>query len=566
MATAKKPAPKPSAKKAPPKPTAKKAAPKAAAKKVPAQPAAKPAPFRLTYATMFNPPEEMHTNFDKALKKVKAGLGRDHAMFINGEDVFLETKFEDRSPINTSWVLGTFQKGGAAEAQAAVSAAQAAFPKWSGLKWQDRVRLLRKAAANIEKRVYEIAAAVSLEVGKNRLEALGDVQETADLIYYACDAMERNNGYVTPMGSDPLVGYRATNVSVLRPYGVWVVISPWNFPFALAGGPTGAALVAGNTVVFKPATDTPWAGRLLAECIRDAGIPAGVFNFVTGGGATLGQALIDDPRVAGITFTGSYDVGMAIVRAFAGGKYPRPCIAEMGGKNPSIVTRNADLEIAATGIVRSAFGLQGQKCSANSRIFVDNRVKDKLLEKILERTRKLTIGDPTDRATYLGPVANAAQYRDFGDYAEELSQAGVILHGGHKLTEGDLAHGYFVAPTLVDNVPSDHRLWQMEMFLPISMVEGFDDLDAAMRRANDVAYGLTAGFYGSKKEAEWFFKNIEAGVTYANRPQGATTGAWPGFQPFGGWKGSGSTGKNAGGHYYLPLYLREQIHTLIEKA
>ncbi len=562
MATAKKPAPK----KTVPKPAAKQPAAKKPAAKPASQPAAKPAPFRLTYSTMFNPPEEMHTNFDKALKKVKANLGRDYGLIINNDDVFLETKFEDRSPINTGWVLGTFQKGGVAEAQAAVAAAHAAFPKWSGLKWQDRVRLLRKAAANIEKRVYEISAAVSLEVGKNRLEALGDVQETADLIYYACDSMERNNGYVVPMGSDPLVGYRATNVSVLRPYGVWAVISPWNFPFALAGGPSGAALVAGNTVVFKPATDTPWAGRLLAECIRDAGIPAGVFNFVTGGGATLGQAIIDDPRVAGITFTGSYDVGMAIVRAFAGGAYPRPCIAEMGGKNPSIITRNADLEIAATGIVRSAFGLQGQKCSANSRIFVDNKVKDKLLTKILERMRQLTIGDPTDRATWMGPVANAAQYRDFGDYAEELSQAGTILHGGHKLTEGDLAHGYFVTPTLVDNVPSNHRLWQMEMFLPISMVEGFDDLDTAMRRANDVAYGLTAGFYGSKKETEWFFKNIEAGVTYANRPQGATTGAWPGFQPFGGWKGSGSTGKNAGGHYYLPLYMREQIHTLIEKA
>lgn len=546
--------------------------------KKPSKPAKKTAPakaaangkFRLTYATMFNPPEELHARYEKALAQVKANLGRDYPMLINGQDRFTADKFEDRSPINTDWLLGTFQKGSAQDAHDALAAAQAAFPKWSGMKWQDRVRLLRRAAAQIEKRVYEIGVVLSLEVGKNRMEGLGDAQETADLIYYACDQMEANGGFIREMGRDPLAGYNVTNLSVLRPYGPWVVISPWNFPFALAGGPSGAALVTGNTVVFKPATDTPWVGRLLAECIRDAGVPDGVFNYVTGPGSTVGQTLIEDPRVAGITFTGSYDVGMHIYRTFANGKYPRPVIAEMGGKNPSIVTRNANLEDAATGIVRSAFGLQGQKCSANSRIFVDNVVKEQLLEKLLDKTRAITIGDPTQRANWLGPVVNAAQYRDYGNYCEDLSQSGTILHGGHKLSgvrDGfDYGKGYFCEPTLVDGVPADHKLWQVEMFLPIAMIEGFDDLDYAMRRANDVAYGLTAGFYGSKKEAEWFFDKIEAGVTYANRPQGATTGAWPGFQPFGGWKGSGSTGKNAGGYYYLPLYMHEQIRTRVERA
>jgi len=533
------------------------------------QAARRAAPFKLTYATMFNPPEEMHQKYEKALALVKANMGRDHGMIIGGQDRFVAEKFDDRSPINTDWLLGTFQKGSQQDAGDAVAAAQAAWPKWAGMKWQDRVRLMRRAAANIEKRVYEIGVVMSLEVGKNRMEGLGDAQETADLIYYACDSMEMNGGFIKAMGKDPLAGFNSTNLSVLRPYGVWVVISPWNFPFALAGGPSGAALVAGNAVVFKPATDTPWTGRLLAECIRDAGIPDGVFNYVTGGGATVGQALIDDPRVAGITFTGSYDVGMKIYRSFANGKYPRPVIAEMGGKNPSIVTRHADLEDAATGIVRSAFGLQGQKCSANSRLFVDNAVKDKLLDKILEKTRAINVGDPTLRQNWMGPVVNAAQYKDFGDYTEELSQAGTILHGGHKIVgvkEGfDYSMGYFCEPTLVGDVPADHRLWQHEMFLPITMVEGFDSLDQAMTRANNVAYGLTAGFYGSKKEAEWFFDKIEAGVTYANRPQGATTGAWPGFQPFGGWKGSGSSGKNAGGLYYLPLYLHEQIRTLVQR-
>ncbi len=526
--------------------------------------AKKPEKFRLTYSTMFSPPEEMHTKFEKALAGVRANLGRDHGMIINGQDRFIEAKFEDRSPINADWVLGTFQKGSAQDAHDAIGAAEAAWPQWSGMKWQNRVRLLRKVATNIEKRVYEIGAAMALEVGKNRLEALGDVQETADLIKYSCDSMERNDGYIKPMGIDPLVGYRSTNMSVLRPYGVWVVISPFNFPFALAGGPSGAALTAGNTVVFKPASDTPWTGRLLAECIRDAGLPDGVFNYVTGGGSTMGQALLDDPRVAGITFTGSFDVGMHIYRQFAGGSYPRPCIAEMGGKNPTIVSRNADLDRAAIGIMRSAFGLQGQKCSACSRILVEAPVKDKLAAKLVALTNRLVVGDPTRREVYLGPVINANAYRDFGEFTEELSGAGKFLTGGKQLREGELGKGYFCAPTIADEVPLDHRLWKYEMFLPITLLTAVDSLDSAMRIANDVNYGLTAGFYGSKKESSWFFENIQAGVTYANRPQGATTGAWPGFQPFGGWKGSGSSGKNGGGLYYLPLYMHEQIHTLVE--
>jgi 1-pyrroline-5-carboxylate dehydrogenase len=238
----------------------------------------------------------------------------------------------------------------------------------------------------------------------------------------------------------------------------------------------------------------------------------------------------------------------------------------MGGKNPALVSRHADLEEAATGIVRSAFGLQGQKCSANSRIFVEAPVKSQLTELIAAKTRTLLMGDPTQRENWLGPVVNESSYREFGEFAEELSQAGEIVTGGHQLTSGDFAHGYYCEPTLVDRVPLTHRLWQHEMFLPITMITSVDSLDEGMRLANDVGYGLTAGFYGSKKEGQWFFENIEAGVTYVNRPQGSTTGAWPGFQPFGGWKGSGSTGKNAGGLYYVPLYMHEQIRTLVEKA
>jgi 1-pyrroline-5-carboxylate dehydrogenase len=523
--------------------------------------------FKLTYATMFSPPEELHKGFDKAVATLKANLGKEYGMIIDGKDVFADEKFEDRSPVNTNWVLARMQKGNATHVQMAIAAARKAFPAWSRTPWQKRVQLVRKASALIEKRIFELGAAMALEVGKNRMESLGDVQETADLMYFSAQMVEENNGFIKPMGKDPLVGYDSTNVSVLRPYGVWLIISPFNFPFALTGGPTGAALVAGNTVVIKPATDTAWIVRLYAECLRDAGIPDGVMNFVTGPGSTLGQALVDSPEVDGATFTGSFDVGMRMYRDFANRNYVRPMVLELGGKNPAIVSRNANLEDAATGIVRSAFGLQGQKCSAASRVIVEEPVYDELIAKLKAKTDALVIGDPTERATYLGPVVNNSSYNDFKNFTEEVNGAGgKFLTGGHVKTGGIFDDGYFCEPTFVTDLPFSHRLWQYEMFLPITTIGKVGDLDEAMKIANNVNYGLTAGFYGSQKETSWFFDNIEAGVTYANRPQGATTGAWPGFQPFGGWKGSGASGKNGGGYYYVQLYMHEQIQTLIKPA
>jgi 1-pyrroline-5-carboxylate dehydrogenase len=521
--------------------------------------------FKLTYATMFNPPEELHTQFEAALAKTKASMGKEHAMIINNQDVFADEKFEDRSPINTDWVLAVMQKGNEKHAHEALAAARKAFPGWSHTPWQERVRLLRKAADLLDERLFELGAVMALEVGKNRMESLGDIAETADLIRYACSQMEANDGFVKEMGKDPLVGYEARNVSVLRPYGVWLVVSPFNFPTALTGGPSGAALVTGNTLVIKPATDTPWIVRLLAECFRDAGLPEGVCNFVTGPGRTLGQALVDSPEVDGVTFTGSFDVGMKMYQDFAKGKYVRPIILELGGKNPAVVSRNADLERAAAGIVRSAFGLQGQKCSAASRVLVEAPVYDDLVGRLKELTEKLTIGDPTERQTFLGPVINRSSYDSFKEFTEEINQAGgKFLTGGKVKTGGAFDKGYYCEPTFVTDLPLDHRLWKYEMFLPITTIAKLKNLDEAMQHANDVNYGLTAGFYGSAEEVEWFFDKIEAGVTYANRPQGATTGAWPGFQPFGGWKGSGASGKNAGGYYYLQLYMHEQIRTLIK--
>lgn len=521
--------------------------------------------FKLTYATMFNPPEELHTRYDEALARFKRNLGKEYGMIIDGKEVFAADKFENRNPANTDEIIGLFQKGTAEHARAAMAAARKAFPGWSHMKWQERIALVRKAADIMNDRLFEMGVVMSSEVGKNRMEALGDVAETVALFRYACDRMEANNGFVVELGKDPLVGFESTNYSILRPYGVWLVISPFNFPAALTGGPTAAALVAGNTVVMKPATDTPWTARLIAECLRDAGIPEGVYNYVTGPGSTLGQSLIDDPEVDGITFTGSFDVGMKIHHDFGGGRWVRPTILELGGKNPAIVTKNANLEDAAVGIVRSAFGLQGQKCSACSRVLIEAPVYDQLVSRLMELTNKFVIGDPTERSVYLGPVVNKSSYRDYQEFSEELHQGGTILTGGKILTDGAYGKGYFCAPTLAE-LPFAHYLWQQEMFVPITTVGKFTDLDEAMKIANSVSYGLTAGVYGSEEEVEWFYDGIQAGVTYANRPQGATTGAWPGFQPFGGWKGSGSSGKNSGGVHYLQLYMHEQIRNRVRRG
>jgi 1-pyrroline-5-carboxylate dehydrogenase len=521
--------------------------------------------FKLTYSTMFNPPEELHARFEEALAKARANLGQEHAMMIGGKERYAAEKFEDRSPADTDVLLGVFQKGTHQDAQDAIAAAKKAFPAWSRTPWQERVALVRKAAEIMDQRTFEMGVVMGMEVGKNRMESLGDVAETADLFRYACSSMERNNGFIVEMGRDPLSGFVSSNVSVLRPYGVWLVISPFNFPCALTGGPSASALVAGNTIVMKPATDTPWTVRLIAECLRDAGLPDGVFNYVTGPGSTLGQALIDHPDVAGVTFTGSFDVGMKIYQDFGRGRWIRPTILELGGKNPAIVSRHANLEDAAIGITRSAFGLQGQKCSACSRVFIEAPVYDELVGKLVALTEKMKIGDPTERSVYLGPVVNKSSFRDYINFAEDLHQSGTILTGGKAVNQGELSRGFFVAPTLAADLPEDHRLWQQEMFVPITTIARVENLEEAMRRANDVGYGLTAGFFGDPDEVEWFFDKAEAGVTYANRPQGATTGAWPGFQPFGGWKGSGGSGKNAGGLYYLPLYLHEQIRSQVKR-
>ena len=520
--------------------------------------------FKLTYSTMFDPPPALHDGFERALSAIRGNLGGEHAMLIGGRDVRAPRQFAVRSPIDTRVMLGRFQAGEDVHANDALDAARRAFPAWAATPWEERVRLLRRAVALIEERVYFIGAALALEVGKNRMEALGEAQECVDFFRHYADDFASHAGYEHELPDDPLPGVRSRNRSVMRPYGVWAIVAPFNFPMALAAGPTAAALVTGNTVVVKGSTDTPWAGRLLADCIRDAGLPPGVFNYLSGSGQDVGEAMLADPRLAGLTFTGSVAVGLRLLRQMTGGAYPRPCIAEMGGKNPCIVTRHANLEHAAAGIVRSAFGMGGQKCSALSRLYVDEAVADDLLARLVASTEALRIGDPCRRENWLGPVVNERAYANYALFVAELRQGGgTLLAGGRQLREGEFARGYFVEPTVVE-VPHAHRLWRHEMFLPILTVHRVRDREEAMRLANDSEMGLTAGFYGAPGEVPWFHEHVEAGVTYANRPQGATTGAWPGYQPFGGWKGSGSTGKAIASYYYLAQYLREQSRTVVD--
>ena len=513
--------------------------------------------IKVTYSTLGSPDPLLHEYFEEDVATLKNNLGKNYQLYIDGAWVDGDGTFENRSPINTDWLLGSFSQASADHVDQAVAAAKAAFPAWRDTPWDERTALIDRAANLISERLFEISAAVSMEVGKNRLEAIGDVEESADLIRYCVEAMRENQGFDRQLLSESEQHF---NRSVLKPYGVWGVIGPFNFPAALTGGPTGAALIAGNTVVLKPAAEGSLTAHMIAKCIEDAGVPAGVFNMVLGGDEP-GMALTANPDLGGLTFTGSYDVGMSILKNFTtAAGYFRPVIAEMGGKNPTIVSAKADLDKAALGVMRSAFGLTGQKCSACSRVYVDAAVKDEFLSKLADLTAEINIGDPTDAATYMGPIISETAYAAYQRYIDEID-AGNIVSGGETLGIGN---GYFVAPTVVKDLPDDHRLWQHEMFAPIVTVRGVDSPDEAMRLANDVALGLTAGMYSEDPdEIEWFLDNIEAGVLYVNRATGATTGAWPGYQSFGGWKGSTGSGKASGSWYYLQQYMREQSHTII---
>jgi 1-pyrroline-5-carboxylate dehydrogenase len=516
---------------------------------------------RVTYATLAaGQTEDFRRKFDQALSALAARLGQDHPHRIHGSaPAAAGETFEDRSPADTRRLLGRFPAGTALDVDRAVSAARQASAEWSGRPWRDRAAILLRAADLIEERGFDLSALVSLEAGKNRLEAMGDVTETADLIRYYCEQMESAEGFDRAMGR---FSPQEETRSVMRPYGVWGVISPFNFPVALAGGPAGGALVAGNTVVLKPSQESPLTAEALWQVFQDAGLPPAVLQVVHGPGTT-GEALARHPGVDGMLFTGSKDVGMSLIKEFAR-EFPRPCITEMGGKNPAIVMPSADLDAAAEGVMRSAFGLQGQKCSACSRVYVHREVKARFLDLLLDKTATLTVGDPTRHGVFLGPVIHERSYDAFQRYAAAAHRDGRVLAGGRVLTEGDLEHGYFVAPTVVDGLPQHHPLFRDELFVPLLCMAEVGSFAQALEWANRTEYGLTAGLFSrDAAEVQAFLDRIEAGVVYVNRRAGATTGAWPGVQPFGGWKGSGSSGKASGGLYYVQQFMREQSRTIV---
>jgi len=518
---------------------------------------------KITYATMSGDQmEDLHREIDAAIASVRRSFGRSFPLVIGGHEVRADSEFDDRSPIDTRILLGTFQSASREQTREAIAAARTAYTAWSARPWTERVALLKKVADGIRARRWELSALMGYEAGKNRLECVGDVEESADLIEYYCQQVEQHHNFETTLGT---LGPDEENSSVLRPYGVWAVISPFNFPLALAAGPAGGALVAGNTVVFKPASATPLLGYKLLEVMVDAGIPPGVFNFITGSGGTAGQELVDNTGVDGIVFTGSKEVGMHLIRDNASRRVPRPLIIEMGGKNPAIITRTADLDKATDGVMRSAFGAQGQKCSACSRVYLDKTIRAEFVRLLVEKTKKIKIGNPLNRDVYLGPVINEDAVTTYEHaIAKATRDGGTILTGGRRLTGGDFSHGHFVEPTLIDGLPVGHPLFAEELFVPITVIGDVTSLDQAIDLANNTEYGLTAGIF-SEDDAEIrrFFDRIEAGVTYVNRRAGATTGAWPGINSFGGWKASGSTGRGTGGPYYVQQFMREQSRVRI---
>jgi 1-pyrroline-5-carboxylate dehydrogenase len=474
---------------------------------------------------------------------------------VAGESIHDGDVFERRNPANVDVVASRARAAPPAVVGQAVAAARAARQEWRRTGYEDRCRRLRLVADAIAARHVETAAVVSLETGKTRIESILEVQEGIELIRTYCHHMESNGGYTEPLAS---FVEGETNIESLRPFGVFAVVAPFNFPFALTLGMTVAALVAGNTVVLKPSDATPWTGALFAEHMGAAELPPGAFNVVHGGAET-GRALVD-AQIDGVAFTGSAAVGREIVAKMHAGPYARPALTELGGKNPAIVTAHADVAKAAEGVARSAFGLSGQKCSACSRAIVVDEVHDEFVEHLREATRRLQVGDPLAADVFLGPVIDERAAARFETAVAVAEKDGRIVAGGRR---PDLP-GHYVEPTVVADLPRGHELTRDELFLPFVTVTRVASFDEAIEEANATDYGLAAGiFTEDQHEIDEYLDRIEAGIVYVNRGAGATTGAWPGTQSFCGWKSSGTTGKGGLGPYYVPQFLREQSRTII---
>jgi len=460
------------------------------------------------------------------------------------------------SPIDARLSLGAFPVSTAQDIAAAVGAARKGAKVWNASSVEERLAFTKRWQKVLTEDKFKLGLAALYEVGKSRMEAMGEAEESVDMMDFYPGQLAKNNGYHAAMNQ--LVD-RETADSVLRPYGVFAVIAPFNFPVALSIGMIVGALLGGNSVVFKPSPACQLTGLLIAETVRKAGLPEGVFNIVLGGG-DVGEMLTTNPQIDGVAFTGSHSTGMSIFRHMAKQRWMKPVIAEMGGKNPAYVTRNADLERAAQGVVRSAFGLQGQKCSACSVVYVDNAVKDDFITQVKAFAGKLVIGDPRKRETYMGPLYNDAAAARFKASIAQARAEGKVHFGGEPL-EG-FSGNYFMPAVVEMNEPGN--LTRDELFIPFVVVRGVENLEAGLAEGNNVVYGLAAGvFTKDDGELRYFLDHAEAGVLYANRASGATTGAWPGAQPFCGWKGTGVSGKGGLGNWFLPQFMREQSHTIM---
>lgn len=496
--------------------------------------------------------EENAAAMRAALDKVKSELGREYPLVIGGERIKTGDTLESINPANRKQVVGKFHKATKDLANQAVESAYKAFQTWRHVPAEERVELVFRVAALLRERKHEFSAWMVYEVAKTWPEADGDTAEAIDFLEFYAREMLR---YASDQPLVKLTGEQ--NQMDYIPLGVGAVIPPWNFPCAIMAGMTAAAIVTGNTVVLKPSSDAPAIAYKFFELLEEAGLPAGVVNFMTGSGAEVGDVVVDHPKVRFIAFTGSKEVGLRINERAAktqpGQLWIKRVVAEMGGKDAIIVADDADLDEAATGVVQSAFGFQGQKCSACSRAIIDARVYDSMIEKIAERTAKIKLGNPTDNDNTMSAVVNENAFQTINGYIEKgKAEGGRVIAGGGS----DGEQGFFIEPTVIADVKAGSTIEQEEIFGPVLAVIKANDYDDALRIANGTQFGLTGAVYSSDEAKLDRARNeFHVGNLYLNRK---CTGALVGVHPFGGFNMSGTDSK-AGGRDYLLLFMQAKL-------
>lgn len=496
-----------------------------------------------------------YARMKEALEMVRARLGRHYPLRIGGALVDTEERLVSRDPSNPEQIVGSVAKASPAHVDQALEEGWKAFDQWKRVPAGDRARYLYKGAAEMRRRKFELAAWEVYEAGKSWAEADADVAEAIDFLEYYGRQMERLAGPVPLVPLDD-----EEDRAFYVPLGVGAIIPPWNFPLAILAGMTSAAIVAGNPVVVKPASPTPIMGALFAEIMEDCGLPPGVLNFLPGDGAVIGDYLVSHRLTRFVSFTGSREVGLHINQVAAdpspGQKWIKRVVAEMGGKDAIVVDETADLDAAAAGIVASAFGFQGQKCSACSRAIIVDQVYDAVLEKVLERARALTIGPAEDYSNAMGPVIDRRAYDKIFGYIEWGKLNARLVLGGEKQQTA----GFFIPPTIFADVAPGSKMEQEEIFGPVLAVIRARDWDDALAIANDTEYGLTGSVYSRRRDRiEQAANEFEVGNLYINRK---CTGAVVGAHPFGGFNMSGTDSKT-GSPDYLLLFL--QMKAVAEK-